>query len=77
MVCRSARIERIDNRGIRSVKCVLRFVNRISLVGLRIFHGKSCYIRFVDPYGSNGPTKGVTVCKVCFTVRKSHLISGT
>ena len=36
-MCRSVRIERIDNRGIRSVKSVLRSVNRISLVGLRIF----------------------------------------
>ena len=53
------RIERIDNRDIRSVKSVLRSVNRISLVGLEIFHGKSCYIPFFDPYG----------------VRKSHLIS--
>ena len=31
-VCPSVRIERIDNRGIRSVKSVLRSVNRISLV---------------------------------------------
>ena len=51
-VCRSVRIERIDNRGIRSVKSVLRSVNRISLVGLEYFHGKTGYIRFVDPYGS-------------------------
>ena len=36
-MCQSVRIERIDNRGIRSVKCVLRSVNRISLVRLRIF----------------------------------------
>ena len=36
-VCRSVRIERIDKRGIRSVKSVLRSVNRISLVGLRVF----------------------------------------
>ena len=36
-VCRSVRIERIDKRGIRSVKCVLRSVNRMSLVGLRMF----------------------------------------
>ena len=53
-VCRSVQIERIDNRGIRSVKGVLRSVNRISLVGLGYFHGKSVYIWFVDPYGSNG-----------------------
>ena len=32
-VCRSVRIEQIDKSGIRSVKCVLRSVNRISLVG--------------------------------------------
>ena len=36
-ICRSVRIEQIDKRGIRSVKSVLRSVNRISLVGLRIF----------------------------------------
>ena len=36
-MCRSVRMERIDKRGIRSVKRVLRSVSRISLVGLRIF----------------------------------------
>ena len=36
-MCRSVQIERVDNRGIRSVKSVLRYVNRISSVGLRIF----------------------------------------
>ena len=51
MVCRSVEIEQIDKRGIRSVKCVLWSVNRISLVGhLGYFHGKSGHIRFVDPY---------------------------
>ena len=33
-VCRSVRIERVDKCGIRSVKSVLRSVNRISLVGI-------------------------------------------
>ena len=57
----SIRTDRTDRQQgyIRSVKCVLQFVSRISLVGLRIFHGKSCYIRFVDPCGSNGSTTGV------------------
>ena len=32
-MCRSVRIERIDNRGIRSVKCVSRFVSRMDMTG--------------------------------------------
>ena len=36
-MCQSVQIEWIDNRDIRSVKCVLGSVNRISLVQLRIF----------------------------------------
>ena len=74
-MCRSVRIERIDNRGIRSVKCGLRFVSRISLVGLRIFSWqewlytvcRSVRIERID-------NRGYTVCKVCVTVRKSHLL---
>ena len=76
-VCRSVRIERIDKRGIRSVKSVLRSVNRISLVGQNIFMARAVIYSLSIRTDRTDRQQGYTVCKVCFTVRKSHLISGT
>ena len=47
---------------VRSVKSCLRSENCISLVGLRIFHGKRGCIRFVDPYGSYRSQISRTLC---------------
>ena len=67
-VCRSVRIERIDKRGIRSVKSVLPSVNRISLVGL----ARVGIYRFSICKDGTERRKGYTVCEELSSVRKVH-----
>ena len=70
-VCRSVRIERIDKRGIRSVKSVLRSVNRISLVGLKdISMARVVIHRFSICKDGTDRRKGSTVCEELSSVRK-------
>ena len=64
----------MDNRGIRAVKCVLRFVSCTSLVGLRIFSWQEMLYGLSIRTDRTDRQQGYTVCKGCFTVRKSHLI---
>ena len=70
-VCRSVRIEQIDKSSIRSVKCVLRSVNRISLVGLRIFSWQEwVFTVFRSVRTVRTDEKGYTVCEELSSVRK-------
>ena len=69
-VCRSVRIEQIDKSGIRSVKCVLRSVNRISCGTYNIFMARVGFYRFSICKDGTDRRKGYTVCEELSLVRK-------